>query len=542
MTRKDTLCLTAFTLLGCVLSAALKYELTWDFLHYHYYNGFAAAYGRLGYDVAPAGLNTYFNPLLDALTFWLTDLFNDSPNVYYALTGAPFGLLLFAVFKINALFFKSPFAIGISVLLAATGFATWFQIGTSTNEIPVALLVLTGLYFLLTDTKTAAAGLLLGAAMGLKATAGVYCLSSGIVFIAFHRREYKRIVLFTLAGIGGFLLTNGFWMYKLQILFQNPFFPFFNAVFKSPYFETVNYSFRAVFADRSVAEALLLPFSFIGHFRPSYAANASFSDIRLALGLILFCACAPFVKKHPISRQTAFLAAWAGVSYIVWLVGFSVIRYLIPVEVLLPVFFVKTAAFWRPKQADVLKESLFYSACVVLFAACVGTVFVSNPWGSRRHQARVFESPDFRLPENAVAAGVNTPNGAYLAAIAKKTPSVRLVSLFRDQSGAVNPWHFTKNSLLAQKARAYIEASSPAYVITTPIPLNARPKGTLCRETGGIFSAAKDMPETSFAAFEKKFKRAPFFQMFCAPEDLNAFAAPWGLTVGKDSPVFEDAL
>ena len=38
---------------GVILSVVLKYELHWDFINYHYFNGFAFATGRLGYDIAP---------------------------------------------------------------------------------------------------------------------------------------------------------------------------------------------------------------------------------------------------------------------------------------------------------------------------------------------------------------------------------------------------------------------------------------------------------------------------------------------------------
>ena len=97
--RAKNLCLSAgFILFGALVSVLMKFELVWDFMNYHYYNGYALTAGRLGYDIAPASLNTYFNPPLDALTFWLVNAPHDYPDLLYAVTGLPFGLPLFACF------------------------------------------------------------------------------------------------------------------------------------------------------------------------------------------------------------------------------------------------------------------------------------------------------------------------------------------------------------------------------------------------------------------------------------------------------------
>ena len=47
---------------------------------------------------------------------------------------------------------------------------------------------------------------------------------------------YKRYILIINIGflmVGGFLLSNGWWMYKLWIHFDNPFYPYMNNIFKS---------------------------------------------------------------------------------------------------------------------------------------------------------------------------------------------------------------------------------------------------------------------------------------------------------------------
>ena len=520
MRHGNLLSFGVLTAVGMVLSVELRYELTWDFLHYHYYNGFAFVYDRLGYDIAPAAINTYFNPLLDALTFLAVNAFNDKPNLYYALTGIPFGLLLFVVFKINLLFFKNILPASIALLIAATGFATWFQIGTSTNEMPVALLVLSALYMMLTDKKTTLAAFILGAAMGLKSTAGIYCLSSGIVFATFNRKQPKRVCAFAVAGLAGFLATNGFWMLKLYSLFQNPFFPFFNALFNSPFFDNVNYSFRTIFKDRTFAEAFFLPFKFVGHFDTSYAANTSFSDIRWAAAFVLTAAYLPFVKRRPLDKQTAFLASWAFLSYLIWLFGFSVIRYLIPVEVILPVFFLKTAGALKPKSPHLLKEAVSFSFFIVFTAACCLTPIFSIPWGNRKEWNKVFDTPDFLLPENTLLLTRNGQNGAIAAKMAQKISSLRILHQTKKETAENAHQDFTlRGKFLETMQKIFKENTAPVALLITspPFPL-PQPQGTKCRlfneESDKTFSP-DDIKEISLPLLYK----LTYSHLLCVPED-----------------------
>ena len=441
----------ALTLTGVACSMLFRYELLWDFLHYHYYNGFAFVYDRLGYDIAPAALNTYFNPLLDTLTFLAVNAFNDMPDVYYALTGLPFGLLLFVCFKINRLFIKNTALALLALIIGATGFATFFQIGTSTNEIPVALIVMTALYFMIKALFVQfslagflGAAFLLGAAAALKSTAAVYCVSSGIAVIAFYKnidKPFKNISLFTLCGLAGFLFFNGFWMFKLYSLFQNPFFPFMNKLFKSPFFDDVNYSFRVIFADRSFWDAVFLPFSFITHFQASYTANDAFTDIRFAAAFVLLFCAMPFYRSLMKDRPFAFLIVWCLISYLLWLYLFSVIRYLVPVEMILPVFFIKAALKIKPEKPHILKEAVTYSAFIIFAGACLTTPLLSQPWGNRKNWNNVLPFYTLNVPENTLFLTRNAPNTAFLALIAQKTP-IRIINQTDAYGYEMQAWDF----------------------------------------------------------------------------------------------------
>lgn len=280
--KKNFLIFFLFLITGGVISACLRYELLWDLYNYHYYNGFAFLNGRTGYDLAPSFIMSFFNPLLDVITYFILCAFNENIFMYSFCTGLFFGGLLYVLYLINQLFFdinsrQGKVAISASLIIATTGFSTWFQIGTSTNEIPVSILVLTGIYFLLKqicEEKKCVfyiflAGFVLGSAAGLKYTAAIYCLTAGITFLLFAKKispfPFRSLILFILGGLSGFLVFNGYWLYLMYKHYENPFFPLFNEFFKSPWFPQINTRDEIHVAGRSITQFLAVPLEMINH-------------------------------------------------------------------------------------------------------------------------------------------------------------------------------------------------------------------------------------------------------------------------------------
>lgn len=390
--QKNVPALVVCMIIGAVLSLLLRFEIYYDLLHYHYYNGFAFVHNRLEIDVAPANIHTFFNPLLDAIGWFLIKYLNNFPNIYLAITGCVFGILLFICMKIYFLFFQNKFAVAAALVLGTTGFATWFQIGTSTNEIPVAVLVLAALYFMLKGEKEFCAAFLLGAAAGLKLTAATYCLSSGIAFLLFNFRNPKRVALFALCGIGGFLAADGFWAWRLFKLYQNPFFPFLNGFFHSPYFADINFSmqtFEAPQIDKSFISLIFLPLLLISVTKGAEPTldHLNFSDFRWFLACVLLIIWIFKAHKTPLSRREKFLIVWLILSWLIWFKAFLVLRYLIPVEMTLPVFFVKAAISLKPSEGSVLKQAVKISLCffVFLFASGQHGIPITGAGGQNRH-------------------------------------------------------------------------------------------------------------------------------------------------------------
>ena len=59
------LLLAAMLLAGTASVLLLRQDANWDLQNYHFYNAWAFVHGRLGWDLAPAQLQTFHNPLLD---------------------------------------------------------------------------------------------------------------------------------------------------------------------------------------------------------------------------------------------------------------------------------------------------------------------------------------------------------------------------------------------------------------------------------------------------------------------------------------------
>src|SRR5262249_30901099 len=141
-----------------------------------------------------------------------------------------------------------------------------------------------------------------------------------------------------------FLTVHGFWMLRLASELGNPTFPYFNTVFRSPYYPPVEQEIS--YTGGEWPGRLLLPFTFWRYERHG-ATEVPFADLRLVLLLALaVVACVAMVwrawRQHgqKISRVAAFLAAYAVVAYLVWDAKFHVLRYFCPVLVMAPLLIV----------------------------------------------------------------------------------------------------------------------------------------------------------------------------------------------------------
>jgi hypothetical protein len=326
-------------LAGAVYTWFAGEDVNWDWQNYHEYNVWAIITGRYGIDALPAGFQTYFNPAVYFPVYYLRHLL---PMPYgLMIIGAVHGLNLLLVYFLVRVVLReaaTATAIGASILIAAVGPMTLSEVGTSFSDILTALPILAGCILILTadgsrPSRYILAGLLVGAAVGLKLTNAVYALGAAAAVLAAGRPLLAMLCL-GLGGTIGALATGGAWSVMLWREMGNPVFPLFNAVFQSPELVPTNIM-DWQFMPKGFLDALAYPFYWlVGDNRSS---EYPFRDARFAVAMLLMAAGAgrSLVSRIAIFTQRDIqLLLFFIVSYATWLAVFSIQRYAIVLELL----------------------------------------------------------------------------------------------------------------------------------------------------------------------------------------------------------------
>lgn len=427
-----------FLFIGSSICAITRYENLWDFSNYHYYNAFAFLHNRLNYDIVPSSVNTFFNPLIELPFYFIIEYFNENVSIAYALQGVWFGLLIFTFFKITTLFFNTKTVQGImwsilTVGIGITGQCIWYQAGTSTNEIPIVFLSVWALYYLFKMIKYPEtqvlwkfliSGLILGAGLGLKSTNIYVCVASGLSLILcfqYLKQSVKFIFYFALGGLIGFLITNGWWMLRLWELYQNPFFPFLNEVFKSPYFDDFNYN------DNRFKPTILIRFVYplVWKMDGYWTAEIDFYDMR---GQIYYIVALLFIgylffkpKRIRVFYRTnplwCFFSIFLILAYILWLNIFSIHRYLGVVDLFSAIFFVKLMGICIP--TSFVKKSVYATFCIFICGILLLVPMENTSWGNRLNDEKLVYMEPINFPPNVLLKLYGFHTSAVIPILAK---------------------------------------------------------------------------------------------------------------------------
>jgi hypothetical protein len=353
-------------LFGC-LSMLLGPDNNWDLRYYHLYAPYAYMHHRYRYDVGPAQYGSYFNPIADFLFYGLiSSPLNHAPRVVAFIMGTVHGVNAALVLAIARHVIRPTGCTARSALVAAawaigvTGAGFISLLGTTTNDLIASIPVLASLLVALrlferrhkcaTAAETAwdfvGPGLLLGLAIGLKYTSAIYVpgLSLLAAWAAWERRTVLGLTVFIAAAAAGFVLLAGHHMATLWSDFGNPFFPLFNQVFRSPWWEPMS-----IRDDRFVASGpwrlLLFPFSW-AHLQSYVVAEPTFRDARAALAYgtvaaAMLCWIFDRVRHEGARRPTQVeligfgpLIAFLAVSFTCWALIFGIYRYGVAMEML----------------------------------------------------------------------------------------------------------------------------------------------------------------------------------------------------------------
>jgi hypothetical protein len=341
--------------------------ISWDQQNYHYYNAYAWLSGRMDYDVAPAGMHSWLNPLLYVPHYWVINHF--SPVVAAAAFAAVQSvnlLLLYWIARIVLQGCSRWLAIGIALICAIVGCSEPFlfsQLGTTDSDYLVSIPVLAGVGALCwaclpdkierrRELACGIGGVLLGAAAGLKWTCFAYAIGMTVALLALWRildMRPRRFLLYAAGGVAGFLPAGGYWNWLLWTRYRNPVFPFWNDVFHSPWAVPADFRDERFLAP-TFREALSYPFQVFAGLHPT--AETAFRDARIAFLALLIPVVAVVLLARRLARwrvdrngqaNRGLLAApaplwllltFSVVSYCLWLHLFSIQRYLSPLTLL----------------------------------------------------------------------------------------------------------------------------------------------------------------------------------------------------------------
>jgi len=430
---------------GALLSVGLGQDASWDLRNYHLYNAWAWLNGRDSIDLAAAGLQSYFNPVLDLPYYLLmSGPLQHAPRWLAALQGLWFGLLVFLVFRIAVTLArlqrrKFGLADAVAVAIGATGTMAVSQAGLTTNELPPACLVLAGVALLLhaldtpdrPDWRALLAGLCTGLAAGLKPTAIVYPVAAGFAAMVALRpwRPAARCFLALVLGSGiGFLLAYGWWGWHLYQSVGNPVFPMFNQWFHSPWAPATPMT-DARFLPHDKGQWFAYPFYWL---RRNYGlvTEVRFADPRYAMAFLAVLAL-PVLRlwrrgRAPAEPALVFLAAFWALAYVQWLGLFSILRYAVPLEALSGVLVFGVLRHAWPGQNEspsgAARRGMW--VCVLL---CLGLTHYPN-WGRVPFSHQPVEVAAPRLPAHSLVMLVGMPL-AYLPPLLPQEAGVSYVGL-----------------------------------------------------------------------------------------------------------------
>jgi hypothetical protein len=389
--------------LGSALAGALfalhaGEDVNWDWQNYHDYAGFALLNGRFDVDVAPGGFQSYLNPLVYLLPYLLRHSLG-APwwgIVLGALHGLNLALIYWTARNLLDRTTRGPGALA-TVAIAACGPMTLSEVGTSFADILTALPIIAGVALMFSDSeaqeqrqgqgqaqvrKLLVAGLLIGAATGLKLTNAIFLIGAGISLLLLARPLLALLWFGAGSGVG-LLATGGAWAFKLWRDFGSPLFPFYNTIFhasEAPLAPIVDTRFM----PHGVLDALAYPFYWLIGQHPS--SEWPFRDPRFALVIVLML----LVLGAGAWRKTELLRAkdrrllfffWG--SYIPWLLAFSIQRYAIPLELLsaplIILLLTRLVKAWRLGRAALTTTSSRAVMPVTIIVITLAIVLWSQP-------------------------------------------------------------------------------------------------------------------------------------------------------------------
>lgn len=411
-------------LLFGLYSLWLGADANWDLYNYHLYNPFAWLHGKTDTDIAPAGLNSYFNPLLDLPLYWMNT--HLPPRLVGFLMGWLHGLCFVLVLGIArralpALPDEDRLRLPLLVALAGCLTANFLSgVGNSMGDDSTALFSLAALLVLLSNWEElprwrlrsllilAGSGVVAGLGVGLKPTNVSFAIALCLALSSYPERLLVRLRLSLAFGTGvllGLGTAGGYWMYHLWATFGNPLYPQFGALFPNPLTQALNVA-DTRWLPHGALEAAFWPFVFSAN---SYRIGEV--AIRQIIWLLVYLLSWAWIARlalarsmqrliSPLAAPTRFLMLYVVLAYLVWMQMFGYGRYLVPVEVLTPL-----AMFVLLERLLPYRSARVAAAGLIALAAAVVISGGDRSWGHQAWSEPLYhaEVPAIAQPERTTA-------------------------------------------------------------------------------------------------------------------------------------------
>ncbi len=443
-----------------IVSLWLGPDGNWDLKNYHMYNAYAAINSRVNFDIAPAQIQTYFNPTLDVV-YYLT--FKTLPvPVAVFLAGCVAGLGVLFLFRISVLLNGSGsgyhFIVILSVVIGSTGSSFISQTGSSSHEVILSTVTLYCVYLFVKELKDDDAalgkiawlkvGALLGAATALKWTCAIYAVAfviSSTSVIGLKNKNLYRVTIMVMAMSVVFMILSLPWFMTMQSCFQSPVFPFFNQIFRSPWADAVNFSDQR-FLPRDWFQYLFYPLYWFS--ANNLVTELVMRDLRVGVAMLVsggYAIKAAIMSLNggyamnsalAMTRSERFALVFFWVSYTIWLLSFSIYRYAVPVEMLSGPVIVMLVS-------HCLKKTSLRLALLGLLAAVIAATTVYPDWGRARFGRELIEVNFPELPSGSLVLMLGADPMSYVIPFANS--DVRFVS------PSNNFTHPDKSNLIQQR-------------------------------------------------------------------------------------------
>ena len=281
-------------------------------------------------------------------------------------------------------------------------------------------------------------GSLLGLAFGLKLTNGPFLIAGLVALLVIGARSVQGLRAVFVGGFGavvGIAAGGGAWFTFMARRFGNPLFPFYNAVFPSPYGPDANVRDEQ-FAVHTWSDAMLMPFRMA--VQSGYPSELRGRDVRwvvllvaaLVVLVVLLASRAASVRWTRPS-DGAFVLTFVAVGFVLWDAQFAIARYDVPLELMGGAVLVCLADLIG--RGDRAKVAMLAAATLVIVPwVVVPRFFHQSPWHGTWY---AYDAPPLARQAGLLAVFPTTDNASFLvAALPGDARAVQVPRIFPERT------------------------------------------------------------------------------------------------------------